>query len=141
MYAAMDIDKYIINKCIELNRPISNLQLQKILYYVQGGYIKATKGDKLFDEDLEAWAYGPVVPGVYYKFNKYSSSNINSEYDSPYLNEKIREIVDPIIEEKSLLSAWNLVEKTHKETPWIRSYEEGKNNKISLEKMQDFFCS
>ena len=70
MYKAIDIAKYIINKSIDFNRPISNLQLQKILYYVQGEYIKVTKGCKLFDEDLEAWAYGPVVPEVYYEFNK-----------------------------------------------------------------------
>ena len=141
MYKAIDIAKYIINKSIEFNRPISNLQLQKILYYVQGEYIKVTKGCKLFDEDLEAWAYGPVVPEVYYEFNKYSSSNITSKYDIGYLDKEIQEIIDPIIKEKSLLSAWRLVEETHNETPWKISYEENKNNKINLNVMKDYFIN
>lgn len=37
---ALDVAKYIINKCIELNKPISNLQLQKIMYFVHLGYLK-----------------------------------------------------------------------------------------------------
>lgn len=35
MYSAMEITKYIINKCTKEKHPISNLQLQKILYYIQ----------------------------------------------------------------------------------------------------------
>ena len=35
LYSAMDIAKYIIDKCIDDEMPISNLQLQKILYYLQ----------------------------------------------------------------------------------------------------------
>lgn len=35
MYKALDISNYIINKCIDDNIPISNMQLQKILYCIQ----------------------------------------------------------------------------------------------------------
>lgn len=34
-YKAIDIAKNIINKCTIDKHPISNLQLQKILYYIQ----------------------------------------------------------------------------------------------------------
>lgn len=140
MYEAIEIAKYIINKSIEYNRPVSNLQLQKILYYVQGEYIKATGGDVLFNDKIEAWTYGPVVPSVYYEFNGFSSSDINLLYDVKDIKSRIREIIDPVIEAKSSLSAWKLVENTHNEMPWKTSYEEGRNNTIGINKMKDFFC-
>lgn len=34
-YSAMDIAKYAVNRQYKSNRPISNLQLQKILYFLQ----------------------------------------------------------------------------------------------------------
>lgn len=35
---ALEVAKYIISKCIELERPISNLTLQKIIYLVHMGF-------------------------------------------------------------------------------------------------------
>ena len=66
MYKAIDVAKYIVNKCIDDGYPISNLQLQKILYFIQRYYLQ--KDDQLFDDDFEAWQFGPVIPAVYYKF-------------------------------------------------------------------------
>ena len=54
MHTALDIARYIINKCIDLGRPVSNLQLQKILYYVQGEYMKKNDGEPLFSDEIEA---------------------------------------------------------------------------------------
>jgi uncharacterized phage-associated protein len=139
MFDANEIAAYIINKCIDLNRPITNLQLQKILYYVQGGFIKKTRGIKLFNNEISAWQYGPVVPDVYFKFNGYSSSDINIKQSEPTIQKEIKEIIDPIIEEKSLLSAWKLVEETHKEFPWLESYEEGEKKEIGIEIMKKYF--
>ena len=49
---------------------ITNLKLQKLLYYMQGYYL-AVFGKPLFEEDIEAWQYGPVVPKSYDKFSTY----------------------------------------------------------------------
>lgn len=35
MYSAVDLAKYIINKCVKDEVPISNIQLQMILYCIQ----------------------------------------------------------------------------------------------------------
>lgn len=140
MYKAVDIAKYIINKCISLGRPISNLQLQKILYYVQGEYICKTGGEVLFNENIEAWPYGPVIPEVYYEFNGYSSSNINVKQNFNNIGIIEKNIIDPIIEEKSLLSAWKLVQQTHQELPWKKTYVQGTRKRINLDIMKEFFC-
>ena len=62
MYKAVDLSKYIVIKCAVDDYPITNLHLQKILYYIQKDFLQK---DKLaFFEDVEAWQFGPVVPVV-----------------------------------------------------------------------------
>ena len=69
MYGALDLSKYIVAKCIEDGLPISNLQLQKILYYIQKDFLK--RDEMAFPDDIEAWQFGPVVPNVYYYYCGY----------------------------------------------------------------------
>ena len=54
MHSAMEIAKYIITKCSEDNSPLSNLQLQKIMYYVQREFLQK-KNVPLFNDDFYAW--------------------------------------------------------------------------------------
>ena len=57
----MRLAKYIVQKCYQDGHPISNLQLQKILYFLQIMYGRSTEGKELlFQDDFEAWPYGPV---------------------------------------------------------------------------------
>lgn len=75
MYKALDIARYIIERCREKNRTVSNLKLQKILYFVQAEFL-VTKNQPCFAETIEAWDFGPVVPEVYYEYRMYGSANI-----------------------------------------------------------------
>lgn len=142
MNSAIDVAKYVINKCNKIKNPISNLQLQKILYYIQGNFL-AKFDRKLFDEDIEAWKYGPVVKDVYYEFNKYSSCLIRdtSSPNAKFIESEEENIdfIDKIIESKSKLSAWQLVEKTHEEAPWNETYNEDDHKVINSELIKDFF--
>ena len=64
-YPVLELAKYIVAKCIKDECPISNLQLQKILYYIQRDFLH--KLDRpAFSENIEAWPFGSVVPDVYY---------------------------------------------------------------------------
>lgn len=137
MHTALEIARYIINKCIELGRPVSNLQLQKILYYVQGEYIRSTNGEVLFEDDISAWQYGPVVTDVYYEYNNYSSNEIDMFQPQVYLEEEEKGIIDPVIISKSRMSAWELVKSTHSEAPWKDSYN--KTSIISKKKLRGYF--
>ena len=51
MYSALALSKYIVTKCIEDNCPISNLQLQKILYYIQRDFLK--RGEAAFPDIID----------------------------------------------------------------------------------------
>jgi uncharacterized phage-associated protein len=46
---------------------MTNLKLNKLLYYAQGVFL-ARAGRPLFADDIEAWSFGPVVPAVYQRY-------------------------------------------------------------------------
>lgn len=127
MYTAMDLSKYIVSKCIEDGEPISNLQLQKILYYIQKTFLQ--NGSIAFPDEIEAWQFGPVVPNVYYYycgFGAMSITNVNNSF-SPIGNDK--KVMDSIIESKRILNPWEMVSETHKpEGAWAQVYRDGSGN-------------
>ena len=98
MYAALDLSKYIVFKCIKDRHPISNLQLQKILYYIQKEFLN--KNDYAFLDDIEAWQFGLVVPNVYYHFCGFGAMTISSSCDTFSIGDHDKSIVDKIVEEK-----------------------------------------
>ena len=141
-YDALDVAEYVLWYCDEeLKRPISNLRLQKILYYIQGKYLyKFHK--PLFDNDIEAWAYGPVVPDVYYEYRKYGSEFISGvkPLNEDILSEIDKKLIIKVVKENYKEDVWKLVDKTHTESPWKHNYKEGYKNIISITDMEEEFA-
>lgn len=125
MYKAMDLANYIVDKCIEDNAPITNLQLQRILYSVQKDLLK--RGSPAFSDDIEAWEFGPVVPNVYFDFCGFGAMFISiSKGAVPNLTSD-KNIIDNIIEAKRSLTPWEAAKETHKATgAWSKVYDNGK---------------
>lgn len=133
MYKAKDIANYVIAKCIKDNKPITNLYLQKILYYTQRQYLK--NNNVAFQEDFEAWAFGPVIPEIYYKYCGYGAEpiTISSEYSIP--NNDDRVIIDQIVEQKRILQPWDMVDDVHRENgAWYKIYNNGAGDHYTIEK-------
>ena len=80
MTDALALAKYIVTKCVKDDCPISNLQLQKILYFIQVDSLKRT-GKTAFPDSIEAWQFGPVVPRVYYFFCGNGALSILDTFD------------------------------------------------------------
>lgn len=132
MYPAMKIAKYIVAKCVRDASPISNLQLQKILYYVQREYVRQT-GDPLFSDKIEAWQFGPVVRDVYFTFSVFGGSAIRFCDDDVSLEKSITAIIDPVIEEKRALDPWTLVDLTHRPGgAWDQIFRNGAGNREEI---------
>ena len=55
---------------------MSNLKLQKMLYYEQGFHL-AYFDTPLFEDEIEAWMYGPVIPAVYEHFRSSGRQGID----------------------------------------------------------------
>ena len=62
------LTRYIVDRAKKQNKFISNLKLQKILYYVNG-YAFKYYNELIFQEEIKAWQYGPVYPTVYFGYN------------------------------------------------------------------------
>ncbi len=141
MVTAMDVANYFLTLVDhEAEDCISNLKLQKLCYYAQGFYL-AMHGKRLFDETLQAWQHGPVVPLLYHKFKVNGSACLMPEpgFKIDSIPCEIRSFLDDIYAEFGQYSAWRLRDMTHAESPWIESYNKTKDDVISDESMKRFF--
>lgn len=131
MYTALDVAKYIVVKCMKDGHPITNLQLQKILFYIQREYLFATD-QPLFKDSFESWKFGPVVPKVYYRYCGFSGNEINFQIDMtiPKIKNEDKKVINRITEEKRVLMPWDLVKETQqKGGAWDRIFKDGKGNR------------
>lgn len=125
-YTAKDIAHYIVNKCIDDDSPVNNLQLQKILYFVQKHYINLT-GDTLFDDDFVAFTYGPVIRKVYWEFSMNGGDRICKKCKSADIGCDVTSKIDPIIEKDASIPDWELVEESRKSgSAWEKTYKGGR---------------
>ena len=62
MVHAIDVARFFINiaNTIPTYDLMTNLRVNKLLYFAQGECLRRL-GYPLFDDDIEAWTYGPVV--------------------------------------------------------------------------------
>lgn len=118
-YKALDIAKHVIIYASENGNEITNLRLQKILYYIQGYFFKNFDVEA-FSEDIYNWTYGPVVEDVYYEYNKFVGSPIilDDFKDGINLKNKELKLIDSIIDICYQFKPFELVKKTHEEDPW-----------------------
>lgn len=123
-YSAQDIARYIVNYSYDQKKPVSNLKLQKMLYFAWVDYYKSTK-TVLFYDDICAWQLGPVVPETYYEFCSYGGRPITENYNVEIDNDD-KKIIDNIIKKYLPVAASTLVSRTHaKGTPWSITFNEG----------------
>lgn len=143
MYRALSVARYIIERCHSQNRTISNLKLQKILYFVQAEFLVSTN-QPCFAEEIEAWDFGPVVPEVYQEYKIFGSANIpvfRRGVGSITISRDDQELINGIVDECAQYSASALVDITHRQTPWIEAYNRpGYNNVISKESIREYFA-
>lgn len=141
MYDVQLIARYVINRCAQTQRPISNLKLQKILYFVQAEFLVGT-GQACFDDDIEAWTYGPVVPAVYYEYKIFGSTNIPDQGNDGFasISENDKDRLNAIIDAAAKYSASSLVEITHRQSPWKQAYGR-MDNVIKQSEIKEYFAS
>lgn len=140
MYASNLIADYLIKRSNQLGKAMSNLKLQKILYFIQAEFL-VTKGEACFSENIEAWDFGPVVPNVYHKYKIYGSSNIPYIDDNcvQIITDEDKKLIDGIFDECSKYSASTLVEITHQQSPWKEAYRPYCSMVISNKSIKEYF--
>lgn len=139
MPTALDVANFFLSKTREdIGDSITHLKLQKLVYYAQGIYL-AMKGVPLFEDHIEAWDHGPVVPTLYRNFREYGSNPIPgtdaNEAEMPFDESQI-EILNEVYKAYGQYSAWKLRAMTHDEPTWKNAYP---NGVIDNDSMMSFF--
>ncbi|MCI7343387.1 MAG: DUF4065 domain-containing protein [Fusobacterium necrophorum] len=140
MFDVMDLSWFILRRCADNGTPISNLQLQKILYFLQKMSLK--NGNRsLFEDDIQAWQYGPVVPKVYKNFSFYSAMKIiPTDFDPmPKLEVTLSKELLQEIDKRATQNPWSLVQESHQVGgAWDQIFNDGYGNRevIPLELIQ-----
>jgi uncharacterized phage-associated protein len=116
---AHEIARYFVSLVNEdAGDSISNLKLQKLLYYAQGVHLGLNDA-VMFPEPIVAWIHGPVVPEVYHRYKQHGGEPIPVEQVNLEVYPKdIRELLDEVNEVYGQFSASKLRAMTHSEPPW-----------------------
>ncbi|WP_238971975.1 Panacea domain-containing protein [Moraxella catarrhalis] len=140
-YNPIDVANYIVAEAVKREKPVTHLKLQKLLYYVVAKYAK-TYNTILINEDIVKWQYGPVVKSVYHYFKLHgdriitkpiayleSAEIFNLKFTDVDANnaqlgndKRLVDTVGQVLNDTDLLTAYELVERTHKEPAW-RNFE------------------
>lgn len=141
-YKAIDIAKKIILWAMREDdgELVSNLKLQKLLYYMQGFHL-AVFNTPLFEEEIEAWMYGPVVPCVYNEYARFGRGGIEIPEEEPIqLSKKEEDLFYDVMKIYGEYSAIGLMNLTHKAGPWKHMIP-GPGHVISHRKLRNFFVT
>ncbi len=127
-YTAQEIAEYYINiansEVIDeggVCESITNLKLQKILYFAQAAHL-SVYNKPLFKEEIEAWKFGPVVPSVYHKYKHLGNKPIEDIYPKLVLTEDLKTFLNSVWTIYGKFSAAELVEITHNHKPWKEAF-------------------
>ncbi len=120
------IADYFIALSNEMQSPITNLKLQKLVYYAQAWNLALLKRE-LIHEDFQAWVHGPVISNLYNDYRHFSwkpiiredlqegsLSEIKNEFEPDVLK-----VLADVEYEYFGLEAYQLEKLTHNEDPWI----------------------
>ena len=112
---------------------VSPMKLQKLLYFAHAWHL-ALFDAPLFREGIEAWEWGPIVPGIYPTFREFGNFPIDKEgkeltwdngkiqIQSPYVKDddsEVKDLLQEVLRVYGGLTAIQLSNITHADgTPW-----------------------
>ncbi|HUQ90268.1 MAG TPA: type II toxin-antitoxin system antitoxin SocA domain-containing protein [Bryobacteraceae bacterium] len=135
----------ILSAARDREMEITNLKLQKLLYYSQAWYL-VFEDSPLFSERLEAWVHGPVVPNVFGEFKSYRWNAIDTAVAIEDVDPEIVGHVCEVMDAYGKFTATQLERLTHSEEPWKEArgglpQDEPSRNVINLATMKRFYSA
>jgi len=93
-YSAESIANAFIELAAKEGKQLSNMKLQKLLYFAQGHSL-SLRGEPLITDEAQAWDYGPVYPEVYHAFKHFGAGSIEKPLAHPFFDPEDGEDSDP----------------------------------------------
>ena len=140
IYDVLEVSQYIIDYCREKKYYMSNLKLQKVLYYVQAEFL-VTTNNPCFKDKIEAWMFGPVVESVYRNYRVYAGGNIavGNSKQRHHIKRQDMKLIQGIVDECDQYSNSSLMQIIFKQSPYRNVYQKYFHNTISNKTLKDFF--
>ena len=113
MANVLDVAAYILEK----QGAMTTWKLQKLVYYAQAWSL-VWDDDALFDEEIEAWANGPVVRELYKAHRGKFRVSVIGAGEPERLTPDQEDTIDSILDFYGDKSPQWLSDLTHMETPW-----------------------
>jgi len=117
---------------------ISNMKIQKLLYYAQGFHL-ALFDAPLFSSAIKAWTHGPVCPNVYHEYKKYGKNPIPvpTKFSYKVFSKEQIDLLNEVYEVFGQFSAGKLRRMTHEEPTWEN--HESDASEIPLDELKEYF--
>jgi uncharacterized phage-associated protein len=120
------------------------MKLQKLVYYSQAWSLVWDE-EPLFDEPIQAWANGPVIPALYARHQGHFKVK-EWQGDPSKLTDPQRETITKVLEFYGLMAPQVLSDLTHTEKPWLNarsglSVGDRGSRVISLADMAEYYSS
>lgn len=136
MYTPQHVANFFIDCANRDGRSLDPLKLIKLVY-IAYGWVLALTNKRLFNERIEAWKHGPVIPSIYHEFKNSRYSQIDEKASDwnmetgdfvtpevPASDPTTRMILEKVWAAYSGFSGWALRNKTHEpDTPWSMTYD------------------
>jgi uncharacterized phage-associated protein len=139
MASVFDVAAYILQEC----GAMSAMKLQKLVYYCQAWSL-VWEERPIFDERIEAWANGPVVPALYDCHRGTFIVSKISKGKPETLNADDRSTIDAVLKYYGHKSAQWLSDLTHREDPWVNARKgfetaQPSRREITLAEMAEYY--
>jgi len=116
MASVQDVAAYILHKL----GPVTAIKLQKLVYYSQAWSL-VWDDEPLFEDEIQAWANGPVSPTLYEAHRRQFKVSVISDGSPESLTASQRETIDKVLEFYGDKSSQWLSDLTHQESPWLEA--------------------
>lgn len=145
-YSFFDIANYFLCKAKKTGTPVTNLKLQKLVYYAQAWHLAMHDEPLMKGAEFQAWIHGPVIRDLWDKYKTYGYKPIDEQVTCPELDTRTAQFLEEVIQAYFDKDAYIMELMTHEEAPWVQArkgyaIDERCSNTISEEAMKSFFRS
>ncbi|MEL6438051.1 MAG: type II toxin-antitoxin system antitoxin SocA domain-containing protein [Cyanobacteria bacterium J06621_8] len=124
MADCIDIARYFIIKAYEdgMDAEMTNMKVQKLLYYSQCLHLTLFD-EPLFEDEIQAWRYGPVCPPAYRHYQEFEADQLpipGKEFVRQFTQET-KQLLEEVWDYFGSYHAYRLSDMTHLEFPWRRA--------------------
>lgn len=147
LHDARSVANELIRRASDAERPITPLQVQKLVYYCHA-WMLGLYGQPLLKQRIEAWRYGPAVRDVYDSLRRYGREPVTQPIQHPdeHFDEREEDLITQVWEKYGHLSGPELSNMTHRiGTPWHQVWDRGrgswwgKNPTISNKLIREYY--